>query len=46
MDYHAVGRDVLEEMWKRNSEGEENGKARQQATSDIFGRARRQEGQK
>jgi len=41
-----VGGDVSEEMCKRNSRGDEKGKARQQATSDGFGRARGQKGKK
>jgi len=36
----------FEEMCKRNSGDEENGKARQQATGDGFGRVREQQGKK
>jgi len=46
MDWLAVGGDVLEEMCNEDSEGDEKGKARQQATSNRFGRARRQKGKK
>jgi hypothetical protein len=37
-----VGGDVSEEMCTRNLGGEVTGKARQQATSDGFGRAHEQ----
>jgi len=36
----------LKKCFKRNSGGEERGKARQQATGDGFGRAREQKGEK
>jgi hypothetical protein len=42
MGLATVGGDVLKEMWKGVSGGEEDRKARQQVTSDGFGRARRQ----
>jgi hypothetical protein len=38
MDFVTVGWDVVEEMCKQGFEGEEEGKARQQATGDGFGR--------
>jgi hypothetical protein len=41
-----VGGDVSEEMCKRNSEGEEKGKVRQQAIGDRFGRAHAYNGEK
>jgi len=46
MDSPAVGGDDFEEMWKQNSRGEENGKARQQVTGDWLGRAHWQKGEK
>ena len=40
-----MGGDVINEMCKGNSGGEENRKARQPATGDGFGRAREQNGE-
>ena len=41
-----MGGDVSDDLCKRNSRGEENGKARQQVTSDDSGRVRGQTGEK
>jgi hypothetical protein len=46
MDSLAVGGDVSEEMCMPNSEGDEKGKARQNATGNGFGRAGKQQGEK
>ena len=46
MDLPAVGGGVFKEICKRNSRGEEEGKARQQVTSDGFGRTHGQKGEK
>jgi len=40
-----MGGDGFKEMCKQNLRGEEKGKARKQATSDGFGRERRQKGE-
>ena len=46
MDSPAVGGYVFEEMCKQNLRDEEKEKARQQATSDGFGRACEHTGEK
>jgi hypothetical protein len=46
MHSSAVGGDVSAEMCKRNSGSKEKGKLRQQATSDGFGKAHEQNGEK
>jgi hypothetical protein len=46
MDSRAVGGDISKAMSKKTSISEEDGKARQSATGDGFGRVCRQNGEK
>jgi len=46
MDSATVGGDVFNAMWKRGLVGKEEGKARQQATDDGFGRVRGQKSER
>jgi len=46
MDLVMVEWDVLEDMWKRGMEGEQEGKVSQQATSNGLGGAQGQNGKR